>query len=48
MESSRTDGRSAYICLEQNSPLLGVPGLAFWGGAALVTAFYDAGRQNGG
>jgi hypothetical protein len=48
MDRTRTDGDSAYICVEQNDPVLGTPGLAFWGGATLVAAFYDAGRMQGG
>lgn len=41
------DTSRAVIDVERNHPVLGTPAIAFWGGATLVTAFYDAGRQAG-
>lgn len=41
------DTSRAVIDVERNHPVLGTPAIAFWGGATLVAAFYDAGRQAG-
>lgn len=44
---SETSYERARIIDNSGSPVMGTPGLAFWGGATLVAAAYDLGKANG-